>query len=472
LESAQATDAPLNPVYLQALKQSAIELQIESKWLNAVSAYLTDNQVETLATLPFIKKIEPIQSNLIPTHKPQPLSFGERGNQTSQVSKTCEAFGDSWRGLKSEALTQAGLTGKAINIGIIDAGFAEADQHSNLAHLFQNKQIKACKDYINPKNKAFFKAKTQQDWHGREVWAMIAGKNDKSYGLSGFAPNANFYLARTDNGNAESRTEEDYWIAAIEWMDSLGVRLVNTSLGYAYHFDKASENYKPTQMDGKSTRISQIAQIATQEKGMILVVSAGNEGDKADWQVITAPADAEGVITVGATQSKNRAKIFYSSIGCDFLPYTKPDVTCPAGMGTSFAAPVITGMIACLLEHQPNLSPAKVHTILKQSAHLYPFGNNYIGYGIPQADLALRLLAPRKPAWFGVTEIHTDNDSYTFEALNPNTSIVIFHKKNERVVLSQEIIQPDSTILKLEKKCAITRSTVDLGNKVYEVIWE
>ena len=125
----------------------------------------------------------------------------------------------------------------------------------------------------------------------------------------------------------------------MEWIDSLGVRVINTSLGYAKGFSNPAENYEPTQMDGHTSVISKAAQIATEKKGILLVVSAGNEGDDTNWMLISTPADAEGVLAVGATNQKLWNKIGYSSIGPEFLPYLKPNVSCFSLYGTSLAAP-------------------------------------------------------------------------------------------------------------------------------------
>jgi hypothetical protein len=366
----------------------------------------------------------------------------------------------------------AGLSGKDVAIGIVDVGFAEADQAPKLKHIFANQQVILTKDFVNPKNKKLFKAHTPHDWHGREVWQMIAGIEPQTKQNIGFAPKAKFYLARTDHAIHENRSEEDNWVAAIEWLDSLGVRLVNTSLGYAEHFTNPQENYQPQQMDGKTTLISRFAQIATQEKGMILVVSAGNEGDNPNWRVITAPADAPDVIAVGANQAKARMKMYYSSVGPEFLDYVKPEITCHADLGTSFAAPVITGMLACLLEKKPQLQTQEIRQILLQSGHLYPFGNNYVGFGVPQAELALQLL-DNLPVNFSKNKlISIKGKELIINELPQNLNwVVVYHKKNQKDVIQEQKIKPVLPLTITRPACA-QRTTLDLGKEVWEIVWK
>ena len=173
-------------------------------------------------------------------------------------------------------------------------------------------------------------------------------------------------------------------------MDSLGVQLVNSSLGYS-QFDDQSENYLTTEMDGEHGITSKAAEIAVRERGMLLVISAGNAGAK-PWRLVTVPADAPSVLTVGATQLKGPIRISYSSIGPDYTDFLKPDVSAYSPNGTSFSAPVVTGFMACLMEYAPELSNFELMEVIKKSSGIYPFGNNFIGYGIPSATEALNII--------------------------------------------------------------------------------
>ena len=149
-----------------------------------------------------------------------------------------------------------------------------------LRHLFENKKVKNTKDFFSPPKVDFYgEKKSDGEIHGSLVTTAIAGFNSEKKQLFGLGLKSNFYFARTESSQREARIEEDNWIAAIEWLDSLGVRLANSSLGYAQGFTNPAESYKPEQMDGKTSLIAQGASMAVNEKGMILVVSAGNEGE-------------------------------------------------------------------------------------------------------------------------------------------------------------------------------------------------
>jgi hypothetical protein len=197
----------------------------------------------------------------------------------------------------------SGLTGKDVKVGVIDVGFYGLTTNRTLRHLLQEDRIKDVKDFITPsRTEHFNENETHSDYHGAEVLQMLTGYDPDRKMQYGLATGAHFYLARTDHGIREARTEEDNWIAAVERLDSLGVRLINTSLGYALGFTNPKENYKPSEMDGRTSKISRAAQVAVEEKGMLIVVSAGNEGDDARWRVVSTPADAQGVLSVGRYQ--------------------------------------------------------------------------------------------------------------------------------------------------------------------------
>jgi subtilisin family serine protease len=461
----QDTDLPLSENYLRQIKALNINVLQKSKWLNAISAYLTDVQISKLKALNFVEDLVLISAN------DSKSGYYTPSGQT-QITQPLSTNFNAFDQLQGDYFQKAGLSGKDVKIGIVDVGFAEADKSDKLRHIFENQQVIASQDFIQPKNKKIFKSFTAQDWHGREVWQMIGGIEPKSKQAIGFAPKAKYFLARTDHGTLETRSEEDNWIAAIEWLDSLGVRLVNTSLGYAHHFTNPNENYFPSQMNGKTTLISKFARIAAQEKGMILVASAGNEGDNPSWLVVTAPADSPDVIAVGTSHAKYRAKMYYSSIGPDSLSYIKPDVSCYADMGTSFAAPMITGMIACLLEKKPDLSPSEVRLILSKSAHLAENPNNFLGYGIPQAKNVLQLLdnLPTNSPRLEIVKVKGDKYSLS-DVPKDNLWIIAFHKKGEFTVLYEQKIR-SSAELQILKMQEATHTTVDLGEKVIEIIWE
>lgn len=426
----QYTDIPVNAEYLQALGEKGIKVVSKSRWINAVSSYLTPEQMMQVGKLPFVQSIDPINPKLQIASAFIPVSPKSTSIAMAQM--------------ESSVFLEKGLTGKGINIGVVDAGFHEANTDNLLLHLFKEDKIKQQCDFLDPTRTDIIVSKaTKSDYHGRMVLDMICGYDEKEGIQTGMAVNANLYLARTENGDKEYRGEEDKWMEAMEWLDSLGIRLISTSLGYAINMDDPKDNYKKEDMNGLTTRISKAAQIAINDKGIFLVVSAGNEGSNMDWTIITSPADVEGVLSIGATRDFVWDKIGYSSIGPEFLPYLKPNVSCYSPNGTSFSAPAVAGFVACLMEADSTLSNKQLKEVMEKSGHLYPYGNNYIGYGIPLASKAIKLLADPNFKFDNTEELHLMSDTFKIKEYgNGLQGGVVFHKKNDKVVIKQTSLKP------------------------------
>ena len=462
----KSVDIPISVLHLAKLKAENILIESHSKWLNCVSAYLSDEKLAKIKQFDYVKEVILMDKSL----KKASFKSKRKEKPTDEATLSISLFQ-----MNAKVFTDAGISGKNVRIGITDAGFWGADDDKNLKHLFKKEKnenkILFTKDYISPKQKFF----NITDTHGTTVLTKIAGKTDKN--ISGLASNADFYLIRTENQAEEKRTEEENWLRAIETLDSLGVRLVNVSLGYSIDFNDPSENYTVAQMDGKTAFISRAAKIATEQKGMIIVASAGNEG-AISWGIVSAPGDVAGVITVGATQAYSRMKMGYSSEGAENVPFVKPDVCCQSFSGTSFAAPVITGFVACLLEKKPSLTNEAIKNILHKSSHLYPFANTFIGYGIPQADIALKVLEnpdfdPKRSSIIEVQKDPKTGLKATFVEISDlkTSNAVVFHKKNKILAFKQVSIKVKTGKIILKKPKKATHSTVDAGDKVIEIVW-
>jgi subtilisin family serine protease len=182
----------------------------------------------------------------------------------------------------------------------------------------------------------------------------------------------------------------------------VGVDLVNSSLGYST-FDDPKMNFTYGDMNGKVSRASRAANLAS-KKGMLVVSSAGNEGNQS-WHYIGSPADADGIVTVGAVTSKGISSAF-SSYGPSSDGRVKPEVCAMGtssavvntagvpiyGNGTSFASPVLAGMMACLLQRykslEANLDLDILLNAVFRSAGLYSSPTAQQGYGIPDFEKA------------------------------------------------------------------------------------
>ena len=454
------TDLPLSTAYLTQLRQAGVEPLCQSRWLNAVSAMLTTQQRQQLTKLSFVKEITPIDQTI------KVMSLKHDGVKPH--------FAPVMSQIQADDFSKAGLTGRFVNIGVIDAGFFAADSAEALKHVFERNGVKAVRDYVNPEktqHNLFRTMETMSDFHGTEVLAAISGLDPHENLQYGLATDATFYLARTDQGNREFRGEEDNWVQAMEWLDSLGVRLINTSLGYARGFSNPKENYEPKQMDGKTSLISRAAQMAADKKGILVIVSAGNEGDDRNWRIISTPADAKGVLSVGATNAKLWNRIGYSSIGPEALPYLKPNVACFSLYGTSLSAPVITGFAACLMQANPKLTNKQIIDIIEKSSHLYPYGNNYVGYGVPLASRAIALLK-NQPLPTTARSIKADGKTISVPVNSNEALASVFRKKDATHVLTQEAVKIVKGKITLQRTNGEHQTTIDLKEEVIEVIWE
>lgn len=454
-------DLPVKADYLYELKHNQIKVICVSKWLNAVSAILYKEQMESIEKLKYVKAVV----------KTQVFSKVASLGKINDNSPWDWAFSE----INATAFVKQNLSGKNIKIGIIDGGFKGAHQNKYLQQIINAGKIVAMRDFVDPSITELLNPRRPGIGnHGMYVLQMLSGYDaieNKQYGL---ATNANLYLARTDDENIETHQEEDYWISALEWLDSLGVRLVNSSLGYSHYFDNPLDNYKTSDMNGRSSIIARAAQLAVEKKGMIIVSSIGNEGADSTWQVITTPSDASGVISVGAADIDYWFKPSFSSIGPAFLPYVKPNIACPTADGTSFSAPFITGLIACMLERKPDLTNVEVKDILERSGHLYPYGNNYIGFGLPDAQRILVLLDNPQHDFQRSEEITVTGDSIELDLTKYRTSpkeiLTFFFKKDKYNVNIQAISDDDKIVLR--RKNNVSRITIASRTKVVEVIWQ
>jgi len=310
------------------------------------------------------------------------------GSATSQIDQ-----------LNGKYLHNLGYRGKDIVVGIIDAGFKNVNTNVAFDSLRLKNRLLGIKDIINPSSDIY-----AEDSHGAMVLSTITGNLPNQY--LGTAPDASFWLIRTEYVPTEYLVETDFWVSGIEFADSVGVDVVNSSLGYT-QFDDASMNFTYANLNGKISRASRAATLAAQ-KGIIVVNSAGNEGNKT-WHYIGVPADAEGIVTVGGVTSTGTPSSF-SSFGPSSDLRVKPEIcslgssawvvstsgTTVTGDGTSYASPIMAGMMACFLQASKTVyPPCDVSTLLKsvfESASIYKAPTAQMGYGIPNFQLALAKL--------------------------------------------------------------------------------
>lgn len=385
--SLDTLDVPVESAYIKDLQTAGAQIKQTSRWANSVLVMADSITALRLSQLPFVVQIKAVGSV-----SNTPKIIGSRDDIHLTSVKTDSPYGRAefqTLMIHADSLHQLGFRGKGIQIAIMDAGFHNADKLKALRKL----NLLGTKDFAGYPDNTF-----AGHYHGMQVLSCMAA--DQPHVMVGTAPQAGFWLFRTENSKAEEPVEEDYWVAAAEYADSVGVDIINTSLGY-YDFDDKSNNYKRWQLDGKTSLMSRAASIAA-NKGILVVCSAGNTGTDY-WKKITPPADAEGIITVGALTTEG-VNADFSAIGNTADGRIKPELMALGsqvaiastegniimGNGTSFAAPILCGAMACLWQACPWLSKKQLIDVVIRSASQYQHPDNVMGYGIPDFRLAYR----------------------------------------------------------------------------------
>ncbi len=396
-------DLPVNPSYIeQVIQATGGTLHHQSKWMNSMTLNLTlldsASLVHALDTLQQLSCVAQVKCSAIAQGGYTKILKGwEQMDDLSNPDSTI--YGVSFHQLdmiNTPRLHEFGLTGKGMHIAQLDAGWSNLEVIAAFDRLRSNQQIILTRDFVNPQQPNVY----QGSYHGTFVLGHMAGYIADS--LKGSAPEAHYYLMKTENAATEYRIEEDNWVAAIELCDSLGIDVVNSSLGYSI-FDDSTMNYTQADMNGDVSRASIAADIAA-SKGLLIVNSAGNSGNS-DWYNITAPSDADSVLCIGAVDFEGNHAGF-SSYGLNNSDAVKPNVSAMGqstyfpgpngylaqGSGTSFSSPIIAGSVACLWQAFPEKTNMEMIRAIEQSASLFPGHNTALGYGIPDFWKAYTLL--------------------------------------------------------------------------------
>ncbi len=385
-------DLPVNSFYIDSVLKVGATLVHSSKWLNGVTVKTTVDSFKTTAEkFPFVKEIQltkPAKASKSAINKFKEITGGDiEPIDTSFYGESVFQTGL----MNGQFLHNQGYNGKGKRIAVIDAGFYNADKYDAFDSLWANNQILGIKDFVNP-NDNFY----DTHYHGMSVLSCMGG-NVPGH-LIGTARQAKYWLLRSEDVYSEYLIEEDNWVAAAEFADSVGVDVINSSLGY-YVFDDTAMNHSYADMDGHTTRVARAANIAF-SRGIVVVVAAGNEGNK-NWKYIISPADADNVIAVGATNWAGYAAPF-TSFGPAYDGDIKPNVAAVgwntylqlsngdlgSASGTSFASPVMAGMVTSLWQGAPNTTAADVKEAIEMSAHQYDSPDSILGYGIPDFRMA------------------------------------------------------------------------------------
>lgn len=379
-----STDLPVCRKYIDEIRKQGVKIVVTGKWDNFVTVSCNDTTlIDRIAALPFVLSTEKVW---ISPGAGKPSMATERDSVLNQPTIHPDSiYGRAITQIQmsnGDKLHEAGFKGQGMTIAVIDAGFHNVDKITAM----QNIRILGTKDFVNQQADIFAESS-----HGMSVLSCI-GMNRPDI-MTGTAPEASFWLLRSEDEYSEHLVEQDYWSAAVEFADSMGVDVINTSLGY-YSFDDKSKNYKYRDLDGRHALMSrQASHIA--DKGMILVCSAGNSG-AGSWKKITPPGDADNVLTVGAID-KRAVLATFSSVGNTADHRVKPDVVAVGvgsdvirtdgnqgrANGTSFSSPIMCGMVTCLWQACPTLTAKEVIELVRRSGDRAGFPDNIYGYGVP-----------------------------------------------------------------------------------------
>jgi subtilisin family serine protease len=377
------TDLPLSPDYFNALRETGASVQTHSKWTKTIVVRVPDETVvAAIRALPFVA-----DAYMVFDDEVLDSEIYQDAGETSGMTSTDHPFpvmddsywGDGTAQIRlnnGHLLHQAGYRGKNISIAVFDIGFFRADQ----IDYFDRERIKSAKNLSHETGNIFKHAS-----HGTEVLSCML--SNKPYDMVGAAPEADYHLFKTEVMYNEYPVEEDYWVAALEYADSLGVDIVSSSVGYI-------TDHAPAQLDGKTVPMSVAASMAA-SRGMIVCQAAGNFGVGNDeWTTIVFPADAGHILAVGATASDS-VRSAASSPGYVNSGKVKPDlmamgedVTIVTSMskrkstGTSFSTPILAGLTACLWQALPELNSYELLDLLRKSGNRYLNPTAEYGYGI------------------------------------------------------------------------------------------
>ncbi|MEP6751091.1 MAG: S8 family serine peptidase, partial [Bacteroidota bacterium] len=418
-----STDLPIRAAYLDSIKAVPnVTILNVSKWLNQVCIKITGASALTkINSFSFVKNTSPVAVRVMQSSSSKQNKFEEYNPLAfpSRINDIAGTFGTAGlQGIQNfynyginagqihihegEYLHNLGFHGEGITIAVLDAGFYNYLINPAFDSIRLQNQILGTWDYV-----ANEQSVNEDHYHGAMCLSTIAANEPGQ--MIGGAPKAKFWLLRTEDANSEYPVEEENWVAAAEFADSAGADMITSSLGYS-DFDDPSLSLSYAQRDGKTSIISIGANMAAR-KGILVTNSAGNSGNSAgDAKYVICPADADSVLTIGATDVNGNFASF-SSIGPNGAGKLKPNVvsvgwnavvadptsgTPVYGSGTSFSNPNMCGLVACLWQAFPEFSNMEVFDAVQKSASKYATPDNQFGYGIPNMRVAYLYLQQQR----------------------------------------------------------------------------
>lgn len=470
-------DIPVNSNYISQIENATgITVMAKSKWFNVVHVRGSESDINNLDSFEFVESID---------FADKTLNFYKNGHQQKrQHSNKLEDelsdfnYGNAANQIEmfnGDELHQLDFTGEGMTIAVLDAGFPNVNTMTSFNRLKANGDLLNGYDFVNHTDDVY--ANTASS-HGTLVLSSMAGYIENEY--VGTAPDASYYLFITEDAPNENPVEESYWVEAAERADSLGVNIINTSLGYTT-FDNPKYNYSTADMDGNTTFITRGANMAF-EKGMLLVNSAGNSGNDS-WGIVGAPADAAGVFSIGAVDAGGDYASF-SSRGNATQPTHKPDVVTQGlssylintndaigtASGTSFSSPIMAGGLACLWQAMPEKTNAEVMQLVRESASIYNSPTFLLGYGIPDLSVALAQYNEDEKNKYTSVFLYPNPTSGEFSVLGVDDDLISIQVYDimGKLVLTSNVIDVD--ISYLSTGIYFVEVNSEENNKVFKLI--
>jgi len=462
-------DRPIPPPLIAAIRRTGAEVRVESRWLRAVSVNATGAQLRRLRRLSFIQHMAPVGKLLTASVRRQFPARADVGESTALTALTPEDdsvfYGIDYRAMAALGIPpvhELGLSGQGIGIAILDTGFER--QHEALFQRILGAQY----DFINGDtivaNEPGDSTGSDQERHGTWVWSLIGGFDPGL--IVGPAFNATYFLAKVDAEPSDTQADEDRWVHAAEWADSLGARIISSSVFFRSDFTDQPEI--PFQdLNGDRTPTT-IAADEAARRGILVVQAVGN-ALRADGS-LSAPADADSILSVGAIELNGEPVdlgVASSARGPTADARIKPEVvavganlaaassTTLVGLnyalgGTSFSTAIMAGAAALFMEAWPALNAMAVRRAFQLAGDHAQAPNNLVGWGQPNLGAAIMMPEGIAPASVAPTDL-TGNPtslapafSWSAPLIYPGLQPVTYHLELAGDSLFQQVVTTDT----------------------------
>jgi serine protease AprX len=462
--SIDSADLPVNPSYVAGVAATGATVHAHSKWLNGVVVFTSNLTIlGQIAALPYVSSVNGVgfreSSNTDPKFSDETFQPVPNTQRTGSVESLMLNYGSSFNQINmlgGVCLHNANFQGQGMQIAVLDAGFFNANVLSVFDSLYLNNRILGTWDFVAGDSSVY-----EDNTHGTMVLSCMGGNLPGQ--LVGTAPEASYWLLRSEEAATEYLVEEYYWASAAEFADSVGADVINSSLGYT-RFDDPSQDHTYADMDGVTVPCTRAANYAA-SRGMMVVVSAGNSGQNT-WFYIGAPSDADSALAIAATDASGIVTGFSSrgfapdggikpnlgaqggnSVVCD--PFTNGAIQ--TGNGTSFASPILCGLVACLWQAHPSMNQVQLKNVIELSASQYSNPDSLLGYGIPDfcaANLYLGGYAPpvqNQDGMYGFSPSPFSTEfQFTFYSTQEQyVSITLFDSQGRRLMEQYVYAMPD-----------------------------